>query len=282
VVVTVGAMAALAALQLPAASHQSPEPCNSNDPGLNLTKDRTWIRGGDKVTYKVEVSNLSTPNGPACHFTSATVKLTLPAADGTPSGAQTILASGIDLPAGTTLTQLPPVTWTVDLAPGVTDAVAKAEITGVLHDAPTDHGALVVKSLGTAMTSPFTILQATAEPASGPAPLQVTFTYVERNTGDSGITDIVLTDDVCAPVQYQSGDNDDDRVLDVGEAWTFTCTTTLQTPGTVTTHVVGKGTATSDGRPAPDELASASVTVGQQVPTEVLGQELTPALPRTS
>jgi uncharacterized repeat protein (TIGR01451 family) len=287
-VLALGALAVLESMQLPAASHQLPEPCNANDPGLNIAKDRTYIRPGDTVTYRVEVHNLNTPNGPACDVTEATVALILPAPDGKPTGARTVLASGLDLPAGMPPTQLNPVAWPVALDPGVFDAVSRAELTGVVHDAPTNHWAEVVKTLGTAITAPWTELTAVASPSTGEAPLEVTFTYAEKNTGNSPINGVTMTDDVCAPITFVSGDTDNDQVLDVGETWTLTCTTTLTTPGTVTSHVKSVGNNMQDNRPAPDELASATVTVNAKPeavtpprPPEVLGEQLPRELPRT-
>lgn len=281
-VVTIGAFTALVSMQLPAGSHQSPLPCNANDPGLNITKDRTWIRAGDVVTYTVEVHNEATEAGTPCDFTDAKVTVTLPAPDGTPTGEQKVIATGLDLPAGTGVTQLPPVTWTVALDPGVEDAVVRAHITGKIHDAQTDHAATVIKTLGTDVTAPFTVLTATASPPSGTAPLTVTFTYVEKNTGTSPITGIEVTDDTCSPVALTAGDNDGDTVLDVGETWTYTCTTTLTTEGTVTTKVKATGIDANDKRPHPEENASATVTVTAPVaPPQVLGEEVIRELPRT-
>jgi uncharacterized repeat protein (TIGR01451 family) len=280
-VLALGVLTAVTAMQLPAASHQSPDPCNSNDPSLNITKDRTYVRPGDTVTYRVEVHNLGTPNGPPCDITNASVTITVPAPNGTPSGPTTTLASGLSLPAGTGLTQLNPVTWLVTLDPGVDDAVVRAEFNGILHDAPTDHVAHVVKTLGTARTAPWTELSVVASPPSGVAPHEVEFTYTEKNTGNGPIGRVALTDDACAPITRTGGDTDNDNVLDVGEAWTFTCTTTIPTAGTVKTNVKATGINMQDGRPAPDEFATATVTVTAP-PVEVLGEEIPRVLPRTS
>jgi uncharacterized repeat protein (TIGR01451 family) len=279
-----GALTALASMQLPAVSHQSPEPCNSNDPAMNITKDRTYVRPGDTVTYRVEVHNLGTPNGPPCDISDAVVTLTVPGPDGQPSGPTTTLATGLALPAGTGLTQFNPVTWTVALDPGVDDAVVRAELSGVLHDAQVNHAAHVVKTLGTSRTAPWTELSVVATPPSGPAPHKVTFTYTEKNTGNGPISQVVLTDDVCSPVTRTGGDTDNDNALDVGESWTFTCTTTIPTTGTIKTSVKATGVNMQDSRPAPDEFATATVTVGSRsvAPTEVLGEQTLRELPRTS
>lgn len=263
--------------QLPAVSEQSPPGCTSNDPVLNITKDRTWVRNGDTITYHVEVHNLATPTGAACDFSGATVAITVPAPDGTPTGPRTVLAESLDLPAGTGLTQFKPVTWVVNLNPGVTDAVVKAEVTGTIHDAPTNHYAAVVKTLGTTLTNAFTELSVVPNPASGNAPLTVTYTYTEKNVGNAPIKDVVMTDDVCSPITMASGDTGDDRILGVGETWTLTCTTTLTTPGTVTNHVKAIGTNVHDNRPHPEENAQATVTVNR--PPTVLNETVPPPPP---
>jgi hypothetical protein len=273
-----GTAASLVFMQLPAASIQSPAGCTSNDPVLNITKDRTYVRNGDTITYHVEVHNLATPTGPACDFSNATVAITVPAPDGTPTGPRTVLAQSLDLPAGTGLTQFKPVTWVVNLNPGVEDAVVKAEVAGIIHDAPTDHSALVVKTLGTTVTNALTELTVVPNPASGVAPLRVTYTYMERNVGNAPIKDVNMTDDVCSPITLVSGDQGNDKILDVGETWTLTCTTTLTTPGTVTTHVKSTGNNTQDNRPHPEENAQANVTVRPQ-PT-VLSETTPPPPPR--
>jgi uncharacterized repeat protein (TIGR01451 family) len=264
-------------MQVPADSHQSPAACTSNDPVLNITKDRTFVRNGDTITYKVEVHNLATPTGNACDFSGGTVAITVPAPDGTPTGPRTVLAENLDLPAGTGLTQFKPVTWPVKLNPGVTDAVVKAEVTGTIHDAPTDHYAAVVKTLGTTLTNALTELSVVPNPSSGQAPLRVTYTYTEKNVGNAPIKDVVMTDDVCSPITLVSGDKGDDRILDVGETWTLTCATTLTTPGTVTNHVKAIGNDAHDNRPHPEENAQATVTVNK--PPTVLSETVPPPPP---
>jgi len=62
-----------------------------------------------------------------------------------------------------------------------------------------------------------------ANVTSGQAPLSVTYTYTERNAGDTPISGLKLVDDICSPVVYTGGDADGNSVLDKGETWTFTC-----------------------------------------------------------
>jgi hypothetical protein len=53
---------------------------------------------------------------------------------------------------------------------------------------------------------------------------QVTFTFKVTNTGDTVLTNPVVTDDKCAPVtKVPDGQNQ----FDPGDTWTYTCTTTI-------------------------------------------------------
>jgi uncharacterized repeat protein (TIGR01451 family) len=58
----------------------------------------------------------------------------------------------------------------------------------------------------------------------------VTYTYQATNPSLVPLANVTVTDDTCAPVTYVSGDKDADGRLDRGEAWTFSCTTTLAKP----------------------------------------------------
>ncbi|MBP6902404.1 MAG: carboxypeptidase regulatory-like domain-containing protein [Burkholderiaceae bacterium] len=76
----------------------------------------------------------------------------------------------------------------------------------------------------------------------------VTFTYIVRNTGDTALKNVVVTDDRIATVSYVSGDTDNDGLLDTNESWVYKATEvassgTIKNTGTVTaTDAVG-GTA---------------------------------------
>jgi uncharacterized repeat protein (TIGR01451 family) len=63
---------------------------------------------------------------------------------------------------------------------------------------------------------------------------KVTYTYKVENTGNTGLSDVVVTDlvsgttDVACKVDSSVYTGDDgNKILDVGETWTFTCSTTL-------------------------------------------------------
>jgi hypothetical protein len=266
---------------IPAGADQHPAGCNQNNLALDVGKDKTLVRNGDTIVYTVSASNLDSPQGPACDLTGVTITFTAPAADGTPTGARTVLRSDVDFVVPTARQVVGTVPYVVAVNSGVTDVVAKAEASGVLHDAPVNHSATVTKTLGTTITQPRTTLQSTVTPASGTVPLSVTFTYAETNNSSTAapISGVTLTDDACAPITYTGGDTNGNGVLDVGETWTFTCARTLTAAGAVTSHVVAHGTNTVDTRAAPDEVPATAATV-QAVPAAaptptptVLGQQ---------
>ncbi|MDT7837383.1 SdrD B-like domain-containing protein [Aquabacterium sp. OR-4] len=67
----------------------------------------------------------------------------------------------------------------------------------------------------------------------------VTFTYLVKNTGDTALKNVVLTDDRISTVTYVSGDTDADGQLDTNETWTYTAKEaasagTIKNIGTVT------------------------------------------------
>jgi hypothetical protein len=83
-----------------------------------------------------------------------------------------------------------------------------------------------------------------------------TWTVVATNDGDSPLYNVVVDDDNCSPMLYQSGDVDDDGIMPPGEVWTYTCvgfvgTDTVNTATVVATDVLG-GTV--------DNVANAEIT----------------------
>lgn len=146
---------------LPAYAHQSPGGCNSNRLNASIIKDKTAVFAGDTITYTVTVSNVNSGLDIACDITNATVEVTLPAYDGTPTGTVVTLASGVDYLAGTPLTVVGSAQFVVNVDPSVVDIVAQVSAAGTLHDAPVDHSASIVKTLGTSVVTP------SAPPSSG-------------------------------------------------------------------------------------------------------------------
>jgi hypothetical protein len=259
-----------------AGAHQSPSACDSNSVDVTPTRDRLLVRNGDVINYTVSIRNVDRDGQAACDLSDATVVLTLPAKDGMPAGRKVTLATGADYPVGTALTFPGTTKWTVDVNPGVHDAVVMVEVNGSLHDAPVDHAATIRKTLGTTVTQPHTTLSVTASPVTGRAPLAVTYTYTEKNDSstDVPISGVSIVDSNCAPVGFKSGDTNGNQLLDTGETWSFTCAKTYTNAGAVTSNVVGKGTSRVDNRAVDDELAA--VTVHVALPHAVLTKSVNP------
>jgi hypothetical protein len=250
----------------PAVAHQSPPGCDANSLDLTLTKDRTSIRNGDTSTYTVQIANDS---GNACDITDATVSLTLPAADGSPSGQTVTLAAGVDYPAGTGRRVIGRVPWVVNLNPGVSNAIAQGNADGTLHDAPSDDDAHITKTLGTTATQPHATLDCSVSPSSGDTPLSVTLTCTLKNDSstDAPLSDVGFSNDRCGSSPTRTG-GDGNSTLDTGETWTYTCGAIVNDAGTTTSHAAASATNTVDHQPvtiAPDEvsvLASTPTTPG--------------------
>ena len=87
---------------------------------------------------------------------------------------------------------------------------------------------------------------ATANPTTLRANQTTTLTFFERNDGDTPLTNAsVVTDDAgCnATIAKGAGDTNNNNILDVGEQWAFSCTTSFATPGAHTVTAIGTGTS---------------------------------------
>ena len=98
---------------------------------------------------------------------------------------------------------------------------------------------------------------------AGPGP--VTYTYVATNIGTVPMIGAWVKDDKCSLVQYVSGDSNTNSILDVGEAWTYTCTKTVSKTetNTATAHGQASGWDTYD-------TANATVAVGVSLPPPLI------------
>ncbi len=85
----------------------------------------------------------------------------------------------------------------------------------------------------------------------------VTYTFSVENNGDLAISNVVLTDDQLGVIAGpDSGDDDMDGVLDPGETWVYTATTTLDETTANTAEATG-----NDPAGAPLDATSNAVTV---------------------
>jgi len=90
---------------------------------------------------------------------------------------------------------------------------------------------------------------------SGPG--SVTYTYTTTNIGEVAMYDVSVEDNKCAPLAFISGDTNDNDLLDVGEAWTHTCTKTVSETETNSVSVEGFST-----NAVVRDTANATVVVG--------------------
>ncbi len=120
----------------PASAHIWPPGCTGNGLDLTINKDRQIVRNGDQVTYTLWAEN--TKANP-CHIDNATVEIFLPTKTGQYSLATPIrLLQNQVYAAGFPYTQIGARSWTVDLDPGVTNAVVLGRAAGMLHDIAQD------------------------------------------------------------------------------------------------------------------------------------------------
>jgi len=90
----------------------------------------------------------------------------------------------------------------------------------------------------------------------------VTYTEKITNPGAVALSNVTLTDDKCGPMNYISGDINNDSKLDTTETWTYTCPTNL----TQTTTNTATATGQANGLTIRD-FAIATVVVAPQTPT---------------
>jgi len=88
----------------------------------------------------------------------------------------------------------------------------------------------------------------------------VTYTEKITNPGAIALSNVVLKDDKCAPMNYISGDTNNDSKLDTSETWTYTCRSNLKETTTNTAVAVGE----ANGITVRD-FAIANVVVSQTV-----------------
>ncbi len=82
----------------------------------------------------------------------------------------------------------------------------------------------------------------------------IPYTYEVENTGGVDLQSVVVTDNTCSPVAYESGNTGDPDVLSTGETWMFSCDKTA-TLAQASTKLINTGTvtaATATGVPVTD------------------------------
>jgi type VI secretion system secreted protein VgrG len=123
--------------------------------------------------------------------------------------------------------------------------------------------------VGLPIVPPLIHITKTPNPLTLPAgPGLVTYTKKVTNPGTVALSNVTVTDNKCGPINYISGDVNNDAKLDPSETWTYTCKTKL----TQTTTNTAIATGTANGLTARD-FAIATVVVG--------APSTTPKLPKT-
>lgn len=266
--------ASLAVLAIPssAAAHLNPPGCTSTAANIQFGFVHSNAslsivhRNGDVVEVVPRVGNNQGAN--PCDLEDLTLSISFPNPDGTP-GTPTVFATNVDLPSGTAPIEFPVVEHTANFNGGVFKGPVTIAYSGIQHVGNPDPDSGPIGSAGRnlVITRPHATVSVTPTPASGDAPLGVTYNYSVLNDTQVDPADNfvhiqspVVADDLCSPVTFTGGDTNMDTLLSRGETWTYTCTRTL--PGGVfTNHVTLDGTSVRDGRPWPQATAQSTVNV---------------------
>jgi len=85
----------------------------------------------------------------------------------------------------------------------------------------------------------------TASPNSLVGPGLVTYTYIVTNAGNVPLSGVSVADNMVSPVTFVSGDTNSDNLLQPGETWIYTATTTLTASTTNTATASGAANETT-------------------------------------
>jgi uncharacterized repeat protein (TIGR01451 family) len=102
----------------------------------------------------------------------------------------------------------------------------------------------------------------------------ITYNYTITNTGNTPLSDVLVTDDTIEGVTYKSGDTNEDKILGTDETWVFAANYTVNANDP--SILVNKATATGAdalGRKVTAQ-ATASVTIEVDIPTYGIKIEL--------
>jgi hypothetical protein len=259
---------AFLALAGPAAAHQSPAGCNTSGLNVLLNGVGFFYRNGDELTVVPRIRNDANN---VCDVTDATVTIAFPKPDGTPGPAQ-VVATGLNLPAGTAPMDLPAVKHTIDLNPNLLRGEIEVKVTGIFHWIGTHNTPGFISGLGQdiVITRPHATVTVTPT-TSGDAPQPVTYKYEVKNDSphdaapgavDPSLFNVELTDDRCGPIPAtHTGDTNANNDVDPGETWTYTCMSSPFPSGTFKNHVSLSGVSSRDGRAWPTATGEGTVTV---------------------
>ncbi|HEY3208338.1 MAG TPA: S8 family serine peptidase, partial [Actinomycetota bacterium] len=239
-------------------------------PVLEVTKtaDSSSVDAGDEIGFVITVKNAGNANA-----LSVTLTDTLPANSG--------LSWSIDAGGSDSGCSIGSGTLTCDFGTLAPNASKHVHITSPTTSATcgtvSNTAAASASNAGTAQSSASVIVNCPAiqvvksvdKPVIN-AGETVTYTYTVTNAGDTPLSGVSASDDKCSPVTFIGGDANSNGKLDVGETWTYTCSTSLiaDTTNTATAtatsshgHTVSDmDTAFVDVRPSITVTKSASPT----------------------
>ncbi len=219
-------------------------------PGINIVKTGpAFAHVGDTVTYTFTVTN--TGDTPL-----ANVSLTDPKCGSAP------VLQGGDANTDTKLGLSE--TWTYSCTHLVTNADATDGDGTTLHNTAGVSGQSLIPSGSTktvlsddshdlTILLPAIAVVKTSDPAVVHDGDTVTYTFTVTNTSVPGaqtpLTNVTVSDDLCSPVTYSSGDTNTNGILESTETWTFTCArvVTGDDPTPLPNTVTAEGDSVIDG-----------------------------------
>jgi hypothetical protein len=135
-------LVSLLLLALPAEAVQVPPGCTTDGVVLDITKSATAINNGDTVTFTVTLGN---PTGPGnCDSAALVARGLCPDAAGQPTIVAKTFATIADLPVGSPIIAIGTFQCVMQINPGVTTAIARATVAGILFDNPIFNDALLI------------------------------------------------------------------------------------------------------------------------------------------
>jgi Ca2+-binding RTX toxin-like protein len=265
-----GSLLAVVALAAPSASAH-PDPLGCTQPSFSYAWGGLGIfRNGDTAHLTGSVGN-NNPTNVACNITNATITLQVPAADGS-DGQTFVLATGVDLAAGAAPVQFGgTVDYEVDFNPGVFRGWVNIAIDGTVHSAFEYTGFLGSGGSPLVISRPHVSLTVTPEVTPG-TPDTVTYTYTAENDSpldpepsafDPSVQNVSVTDDKCPTVTFTGGDGGTVNLLEPGETWTYSCTTTIPPVGSWVNTATFAGISTHDGREWPTAKRRSAICDGE-------------------
>jgi len=96
-------------------------------------------------------------------------------------------------------------------------------VTGVANGITAIDTASATVVVGSGATAPIIHLVKTPSEFSVVMGSLVTYRYVVTNPGTSTIANVQVTDNLCKPMSTPVGDNNENKLLEVGEIWQYTC-----------------------------------------------------------